>query len=48
MLAQPQLCATILMHGGFRQGHLPAEATARRVFRTIHAVDRESLVVYPA
>jgi glutamate 5-kinase len=48
MLAQPQLCATFLIHGGFRHGQVPADAAARRVFRNIHAVHRESLVVYPA
>jgi glutamate 5-kinase len=48
MLAQPQLCATFLIHGGFSRGQVPAETAARRVFRNIHAVHRESLVVYPA
>jgi glutamate 5-kinase len=47
-LAQPGLCAAFLLDGGFLHGHVPAEATARRVLRTIHAVHRESLVVYPA
>ena len=48
LLAQPGLCATFLIHGGFLNGQVPAEAAARRVFRDIHAVRRESLVVYPA
>jgi len=48
MLAQPGLCATFLLHGGFLRGQVPAEAAARRVLRDIHAVHRESLVVYPA
>ena len=48
LLAQPQLCSTFLLEGGFRHGQVPAEAAARRVLRDIHAVHRESLVVYPA
>jgi glutamate 5-kinase len=47
MLAQPQLCAAILLDRGFMLGHLPSEPPARRTFRNIHAVHRESLVVYP-
>jgi glutamate 5-kinase len=47
MLAQPQLCAAILLDGGFMLGHVPTEPQARRTFRNIHAVHRESLVVYP-
>jgi glutamate 5-kinase len=48
LLAQPQLCSAFLLEGGFRHGQVPAEAAARRVLRDIHAVHRESLVVYPA
>ena len=48
LLAQPQLCTTFLLAGGFLQGHVPVEEAARRVLRDIHAVHRESLVVYPA
>ncbi len=48
MLAQPQLSTTFLLHRGFLHGHVPTEAAARRVVRSIHAVHRESLVVYPA
>ncbi len=48
LLAQPQLCTTFLLAGGFRHGQVPAEEAARRVLRDIHAVHRESLVVYPA
>ena len=47
MLAQPQLCAAILLDRGFMLGQVPSEPTARRTFRNIHAVHRESLVVYP-
>ncbi len=47
MLAQPQLCAAILLDRGFMLGHVPSEPAARRRFRNIHAVHRESLVVFP-
>lgn len=46
--AQPHLCTTFLLAGGFLHGQVPAEDAARRVVRDIHAVHRESLVVYPA
>ncbi|HTX83498.1 MAG TPA: PUA domain-containing protein [Streptosporangiaceae bacterium] len=46
LLAQPQLCTTFLLDKGFLHGQVPADATARRVVRAIHAVHRESLVVY--
>jgi glutamate 5-kinase len=46
MLAQPQLCAAVLLDGSFRLGQLPAEPAARRAARNIHAVHRDSLVVY--
>ncbi len=47
-LAQPQLSTAFLLHRGFLTGQVPTEAAARRVVRSIHAVHRESLVVYPA
>lgn len=47
LLAQPQLCTTFLLDRGFLHGRVPADASARRVVRSIHAVHRESLVVYP-
>ncbi len=47
LLAQPQLAATFLLDKGFLHGQVPADAAARRVVRGIHAVHRESLVVYP-
>jgi glutamate 5-kinase len=47
LLAQPQLCTTFLLDKGFLHGQVPAFAAARRVVRAIHAVHRESLVVYP-
>jgi glutamate 5-kinase len=48
MLAQPQLCAAVLLDGSFRSGQLPADPAARRAARGIHAVHRDSLVVYSA
>ena len=48
LLAQPQLCTTFLLNRGFLHGQVPTDATARRVVRGIHAVHRESLVIYPA
>ena len=47
-LAQPHLCATFLLDKGFARGEVPEAEAARRVVRSIHAVHRESLVVYPA
>jgi glutamate 5-kinase len=46
LLAQPQLCTTFLLDRGFQHGQVPADSAARRVVRAIHAVHRESLVVY--
>ncbi len=48
MLAQPGMCATFLLNGGFLHGRVPADATVRRAVRSMHAVHRESLAVYPA
>jgi glutamate 5-kinase len=47
MLAQPHLTTTFLLNRGFLHGQVPTDAAARRVVRGIHAVHRESLVVYP-
>ena len=47
LLAQPQLATTFLLNKGFLHGQVPADPGARRVVRAIHAVHRESLVVYP-
>ncbi len=47
MLAQPQLATTFLLNRGFLHGQVPTDPAARRVVRSIHAVHRESLVVYP-
>ena len=46
LLAQPGLSTTFLLSRGFLDGQVPAEPAARRVVRGIHAVHRESLVVY--
>jgi glutamate 5-kinase len=48
LLAQPHLCTTFLLNRGFLHGQVPTDAAARRVVRGIHAVHRESLVIYPA
>jgi glutamate 5-kinase len=47
LLAQPGLCTTFLLSRGFLHGQVPTEPAASRVVRGIHAVHRESLVVYP-
>jgi glutamate 5-kinase len=47
MLAQPHLSTTFLLSRGFPYGQVPTDPAARRVVRGIHAVHRESLVVYP-
>ncbi|HEY2508044.1 MAG TPA: PUA domain-containing protein [Streptosporangiaceae bacterium] len=46
LLAQPALTATFLLDKGFVHGQVPTDAAARHVVRAIHAVHRESLVVY--
>ena len=46
MLAQPQLSTAFLLDRGFLHGQVPVGPAARRVVRGIHAVHRESLVVY--
>jgi hypothetical protein len=46
LLAQPGLCTAFLLSRGFLNGQVPTEPAARRVVRGIHAVHRESLVVY--
>jgi len=47
LLAQPAVSATFLLSRGFLHGQVPADPAARRVVRSIHAVHRESLVVFP-
>jgi glutamate 5-kinase len=47
LLAQPQLSTTFLLNKGFLHGQVPTDPAARRIVRGIHAVHRESLVVYP-
>jgi glutamate 5-kinase len=46
LLAQPGLCTAFLLSRGFLHGQVPTEPAARRVVRGIHAVRRDSLVVY--
>jgi glutamate 5-kinase len=48
LLAQPGLCTSFLLSRGFLHGQVPDEPAARRVVRGIHAVRRDSLVVYSA
>jgi glutamate 5-kinase len=47
LLAQPGLCTAFLLSRGFLGGRVPTKPAVRRVVRGIHAVHRESLVVYP-
>jgi len=47
LLAQPAVSAAFLLNGGFLTGQVPTDPAARRVVRSIHAVHRESLVVFP-
>jgi glutamate 5-kinase len=47
LLAQPGLCTAFLLDRGFLHGQVPEGPAARRVVRGVHAVHRESLVVYP-
>ena len=47
LLAQPGLCTAFLLDRGFLHGQVPMGPAARRVVRSVHAVHRESLVVYP-
>src|SRR6266705_2480696 len=46
MLSQPRLCAAILLDGSFRLGRLAPDSAVRRAARDIHAIHRDSLVVY--
>jgi glutamate 5-kinase len=46
LAAQPGLCTAFLLDRGFLHGQVPAGPAARRVVRSVHAVHRESLVVY--
>ncbi|HUB43116.1 MAG TPA: PUA domain-containing protein [Streptosporangiaceae bacterium] len=47
LLAQPAVSAAFLINTGFLTGQVPTDPAARRVVRSIHAVHRESLVVFP-
>jgi glutamate 5-kinase len=46
LLAQPGLSTAFLLDRGFLHGQVPMGPAARRVVRSVHAVHRESLVVY--
>jgi glutamate 5-kinase len=46
LAAQPALCTAFLLDRGFLRGQVAAGPAARRVVRGVHAVHRESLVVY--
>jgi hypothetical protein len=48
MLAQPQLSAAVLLDGGFLAGQAPAGPAGGRAVRSMHAVHRDSLVIYPS
>jgi glutamate 5-kinase len=45
--AQPRACAAVLAEGSFLAGQVIPGSAARRAVRDMHAVHRDSLVVYP-
>lgn len=46
--AQPRACSAILAEGSFLAGKIGADSAARRAIRDMHAIHRDSLVVYQA
>lgn len=46
--AQPRACSAILAEGSFLAGKISPDSPARRAVRDMHAVHRDSLVVYRA
>jgi glutamate 5-kinase len=44
--AQPRACSAILAEGSFLSGKISADSPARRAVRDMHAVHRDSLVVF--
>jgi glutamate 5-kinase len=48
LAAQPRACAAILAEGSFLDGKISADSVASRAVRDMHAVHRDSLVVYRA
>ncbi len=46
--AQPRACSAILAEGSFLAGKISADSAARRAIRDMHAVHRDSLVIYQA
>ena len=47
LLAQPRVCAAVLLDGGFRDGGSLAQPGTRRAARDLHAIHRDSIVLYP-
>ncbi len=48
MLAQPRACAAVLAEGSFLSGKVDPASPARAAIRDIHAIHRDSLVVFQA
>ncbi len=48
LAAQPRACAAILAAGNFKTGHVDPGSPERRAVRDLHAVHRDSLVVFEA
>jgi glutamate 5-kinase len=46
LATQPRACSAILADGSFRSGAISAASPARRAVRDMHAIHRDSLVVY--
>jgi hypothetical protein len=44
--SQPRACSAILADGSFLAGKVSAESPARRAVRDMHAIHRDSLVVF--
>jgi len=44
--AQPRPCSAILADGSFLAGKVSQESPARRAVRDMHAIHRDSLVVF--
>ena len=45
-MAQPGVCAAILADGSFLSGKVATDSAARKVVRDMHAIHRDSLVVF--
>jgi hypothetical protein len=44
--AQPRACSAVLADGSFLTGQAAADSAARRAVRDMHAIHRDSLVVF--